>query len=242
MNSLPQHSESEIKTSPLDSSILTIKALGLGDSKDFLQNAMKKIDEINTIEAEKNLQELDALHGNKKLTHIGRILKLLPFAPNTSKCILTGLLFNVLDSLSIVCTYCDFNTSLFNDLFKQVETSKAILPSCGDFKKDLSLSKMLNKESKDRLLKARKQTNDILHSMFQEDDFKDTGLPSYKESSVEIYTVMSLLVKAVFSNIVVKNNKYKFIDKEGINELPVENSALTIFRNLYVFELRFIIY
>uniref|UniRef100_A0A0K0FFQ6 Reverse transcriptase domain-containing protein n=1 Tax=Strongyloides venezuelensis TaxID=75913 RepID=A0A0K0FFQ6_STRVS len=77
--------------------------------------------------------------------------------------------------------------------------------------------------------------------MFQQNDFTDTGLPSNKESSVEMYTILSLLVKANFSNIAVRNNQYKFIDKEGINVLPVENSALTIFRNLYESELRRII-
>uniref|UniRef100_A0A0K0FFQ7 HA2 domain-containing protein n=1 Tax=Strongyloides venezuelensis TaxID=75913 RepID=A0A0K0FFQ7_STRVS len=142
MSSLPQHSEPEIKTSPLDSSILTIKAFGLEDSKDFLQDAMKKIDEININEAEKNLQEINALDGNKNLTHIGKILEMLPFAPNSGKCILTGLLFNVLDSLSLICIYCDSNTSLFNDPFKQVETSKAIITLCGDFKGDFILSLM----------------------------------------------------------------------------------------------------
>uniref|UniRef100_A0A0N5BJK0 RNA helicase n=1 Tax=Strongyloides papillosus TaxID=174720 RepID=A0A0N5BJK0_STREA len=263
MNSLPQHSEPEIINCPLDSSILTIKALGLGDSKTFLQDAMEKIDEININEAENNLQEIDALDGNKNLTHTGRILEILPFAPNTGKCILTGLLFNVLDSLSIICTYCDSNASLFNDPFKQVETSKATMELCGDFKsdfilplmavqintgcfkksvKDLSLSKMLSKESKDRLLKAKKQTGDILHRMFQHNDFRDTGLPSNKESSVEMYTISSLLVKAVFPNIAVRDNKYKFIDNEGTIVLPVENSALTIFRNLYDPESMFILY
>uniref|UniRef100_A0A0K0FBC2 CRISPR-associated endonuclease Cas1 n=1 Tax=Strongyloides venezuelensis TaxID=75913 RepID=A0A0K0FBC2_STRVS len=57
-----------------------------------------------------------------------------------------------------------------------------------------------------------------------------------------MYTILSLLVKTNFSNIAIRNNQYKFIDKEGINVLPVENSALTIFRNLYDSELRFIIY
>uniref|UniRef100_A0A0N5C634 HA2 domain-containing protein n=1 Tax=Strongyloides papillosus TaxID=174720 RepID=A0A0N5C634_STREA len=263
MNSLAQHPEPEITFSPLDSSILTIKALGLGDSKTFLQDAMEKIDEININEAENNLQEIDALDGNKNLTHTGRILEILPCAPNTGKCILTGLLFNVLDSLSIICTYCDSNASLFNDPFKQVETSKATMELCDDFKsdfilplmivqmntgcfkkfvKDLSLSKMLSKESKDRLLKARKQTGNILHRMFQHNDFRDTGLPSNKESSVEMYTISSLLVKAVFQNIAVRNNKYKFIDNEGTIVLPVKNSALTIFRNLYDPESMFILH
>uniref|UniRef100_A0A0K0FS66 DUF4194 domain-containing protein n=1 Tax=Strongyloides venezuelensis TaxID=75913 RepID=A0A0K0FS66_STRVS len=103
---------------------------------------------------------------------------------------------------------------------------------------DLSLSKLKSKESKDRLLKAKKQTRDILHRMFRHNDFTDTGLPFNKESSVEMYTILSLLVKANFSNIAVRNNQYKFIDKEGINVLPVENSALTIFRNFYESELR----
>uniref|UniRef100_A0A0K0FRD3 HA2 domain-containing protein n=1 Tax=Strongyloides venezuelensis TaxID=75913 RepID=A0A0K0FRD3_STRVS len=158
MSSLTQHSEPEIKTSPLDSSILTIEAFRLGDSKDFLQNAMEKIDEINKNEAEKNLQEINALDGNKNLIHNEKIFEMLPFAPNSGKCILTGLLFNVLDSLSIV------------------ETSKAIMTLCGNFKgdfilplmavqintgclnkslEDLSLLKLLSKESKDKLLKAK---------------------------------------------------------------------------------------
>uniref|UniRef100_A0A0K0FGJ3 TilS_C domain-containing protein n=1 Tax=Strongyloides venezuelensis TaxID=75913 RepID=A0A0K0FGJ3_STRVS len=162
---------------------------------------------------------------------------MLPFALNSSKCILTRLLFDVLDSLSIVCTYCDFNTSLFNDLFKEVETSKGIMALCEKFKSDfilpltavqintgcfqkfvenLSLSKMLSKEN--------------------------TGLPSNKESSVEMYTILSLLVKANFSNIAVRNNKYKFINNKEIYVLPVENLALTIFRNQYDSEIMFILY
>uniref|UniRef100_A0A0K0FT04 ATP-dependent RNA helicase DHX36 n=1 Tax=Strongyloides venezuelensis TaxID=75913 RepID=A0A0K0FT04_STRVS len=263
MSSLAQHPEPEIKSSPLDGSILTIKGLRLGDSKEFLQNGMEKIDPKNIDEAEIYLQEIGALDENRNLTYLCQALEKLSFSPKNAKCVLTGLLFNISSSLSIIFSFADSNMSLFNGLEKQDDIensvkllsgefkSDAIIPlmavkkSTGyykDFSKDLSILKTINMDTTSMLMKAKYQTMGVLENMFKSNINIDTGCPSNKKSSLDMHLILSLLVKATCPNVAIMNKNCKFIDNIGQTVRPVENSVLSVFKSLFDFESIFNIY
>uniref|UniRef100_A0A0N5BQC9 RNA helicase n=1 Tax=Strongyloides papillosus TaxID=174720 RepID=A0A0N5BQC9_STREA len=262
-HTLPLHTEAEIKTAPLDSTILGIKALGLGDSVSFLKDSIEQIDERNIIEAEEYLRQLSALDKNKNITYIGRVMERLPFTPETAKCVLTATLFNVADSIAFICGYYNSNLPLFNNPFKQLEIADAILQLCGDFISDhilpllalkintaeyknvnysLPILKLINKDNMANLYMVKNQIFEVLKNEFQNTDFHEYGVSSNKDSSAQMHVIMSLLVKSFYPNIAIQSKKRVFIDMEGYKVALNKISVLCLDKNNYEDRSPFIIY
>ncbi|CEF65790.1 Helicase, C-terminal domain and Helicase-associated domain and Domain of unknown function DUF1605 domain and Helicase, superfamily 1/2, ATP-binding domain and P-loop containing nucleoside triphosphate hydrolase domain-containing protein [Strongyloides ratti] len=260
---LPQHNEAEIKTAPLDTIILEIKALELGDSVDFLKNSMEEIDEKNIKESEEYLQQLSALDKDKNLTYIGKMMQRLPFAPDTAKCVITATLFNLADSIAIICGYYNSNLSLFKYPYYQNGISDAILFLCGDFISDhvlplmalkmdkikhedsqdiLSIMKKINHDTINYLILVKNQIFNVLNEQFKNTKFYEYGVSNNKESSAQMHVILSLLVKSFYPNIAFQTKKRSFIDMDGDKVSLNKTSVLSFDKNNYENRSPFIIY
>uniref|UniRef100_A0A0N4ZH83 RNA helicase n=1 Tax=Parastrongyloides trichosuri TaxID=131310 RepID=A0A0N4ZH83_PARTI len=262
-NLLQQQSEAEIKTAPLHSTILELKALGLGDSKNFLRDSMESIDDKNIYESEEYLQRLSALDESKNLTHIGKLMQRLPFSPDTSKCIITAALFNVLDSMSIISGNCSSPISLYNSDCDLNEISDFILGLCGDFISDhiiplMAMSEILknqeyqnidsqilrfiNESSIQYLMMVRNQIFSILKDEFKETAFYEYGIVNNKSSCAQMNVIISLLVKSYYPNIAFQNRKRLFLDMDGFKMSGHKSSVISLDKENFENRSPFIIY
>uniref|UniRef100_A0A0K0EEY3 RNA helicase n=1 Tax=Strongyloides stercoralis TaxID=6248 RepID=A0A0K0EEY3_STRER len=260
---LPQHNEAEIKTAPLDKIILEIKALELGDPVEFLKDSMEEIDQRNIEEAEEYLQQLSALDKGKNLTYIGRIMQRLPFAPDTAKCVITATLFNVADSIAIICSYYNSNLSLFKYPFDQDELADVILFLCGDFisdhilplmimkmdsincknKQDISaIQKQINYDNINFLCMVKNQIFNVIREEFKDLKIQEYGVSNNKSSSAQMHVVLSLLVKSFYPNIAIQTKRRSFVDMEGCKVSLNKTSVLAYDKNNYENRSPFIIY
>uniref|UniRef100_A0A0N4ZEL1 RNA helicase n=1 Tax=Parastrongyloides trichosuri TaxID=131310 RepID=A0A0N4ZEL1_PARTI len=261
-NSLPKHTEPEIKTAPLHSSVLEIKSLGLQDSYAFLNDGMEKIDERNIREAEEFLQQLSALDQYKNITHTGRILQRLPFSPDIAKCVLTGALFNMADPIAIISGFSSSSLSLFKStLAPEVILGKS-LELCGDFQSDhilpLVMVNKIREKGTDRannelmeyinfgnikyLESVEKQIISVLKNEFPHCVFNDYKNLDTSFSCAQMHVLISLLVKSCYPNIALQTGKKSLLDNEGFK--VNSNRTSVISNEAYFFKERspFVIY
>ncbi|CEF62165.2 Helicase, C-terminal domain and Helicase-associated domain and DNA/RNA helicase, DEAD/DEAH box type, N-terminal domain and Domain of unknown function DUF1605 domain and Helicase, superfamily 1/2, ATP-binding domain and P-loop containing nucleoside triphosphate hydrolase domain-containing protein [Strongyloides ratti] len=245
-NSLQQQNDPEIKTRSLQSTILNIKAFGLGNSKEFLSSGIEKIDDANIIESENYLKQLSALDKNSCLTYIGKVMQRLPFEPDTAKCIIMATLFNVIDSISIISAIRGSYNSLYTNSCKPKMVSNFILKFCGNFMSDHLLASMIFKKvinSKDEadnniniyeyiklttinnIEKVRSQLSSILEQYFIEYSFTDYRTMKNEISCPSIHVIMSILVSTLYPNIAYQNEKYTF---ESMDKCKLRNDKFSI--------------
>uniref|UniRef100_A0A0K0F424 RNA helicase n=1 Tax=Strongyloides venezuelensis TaxID=75913 RepID=A0A0K0F424_STRVS len=262
-DSLQQQSEAEIKTAPLHSTILDIKALGLGDSRAFLKDAMEEIDDKNIHESEEYLMHLSALDRNSNLTYIGRIMQRLPFTPDTAKCIITAILFNLVDSISIISGNYGSSNSLYTNTSDPNDMADFILNLCGDFISDHLIPLMAVKESikSERLFiydpemyeyiaesslqylfKVRSQIFTVLKQQFYECSFNDYGLVNNKSSCPAMHVIIALLVKSYYPNVAYQSKKRIFLDMDGFKMSAHKCSVISLDKENFENRSPFIIY
>uniref|UniRef100_A0AAF5HYW9 RNA helicase n=1 Tax=Strongyloides stercoralis TaxID=6248 RepID=A0AAF5HYW9_STRER len=234
-NSLSEQNEPEIKTFPLQSIILDIKSLGLGDSKKFLSYGMEKIDDKNIFDSEDYLMQLSALDKNCNLTYIGKVIQSLPFTPDVGKCIITALLFDVVDSISIISGICGSSRTLFKHDCKPEELLDFISYFCGDYPSDhllpllilkknilseegnnniSNVHKYVKTKSLQYIEKVKNQLLNILMKQFKNYSFVDYRLIESKISCPPIHVIISLLVNSLYPNIAYQIGKKNYVDMD----------------------------
>lgn len=100
---LPDFQEPEIRRVPLDSLVLTIRVLKMGNPKDFLKLALDPPSEASVQSAVKELQDINALDEKEHLTPLGYHLGSLPVAPKIGKMLIYASIFKCLSPILTIC-------------------------------------------------------------------------------------------------------------------------------------------
>lgn len=87
----------EIKRTKLESIYLVVKAMGIKDVHQFLQNGLDPPEKQNVENAKRVLGEVGALH-NDEMTCLGSYLSMLPTDLNSGKMLIFGAIFGCLDA------------------------------------------------------------------------------------------------------------------------------------------------
>lgn len=87
----------EIKRTKLESIYLVVKAMGIKDVHQFLQNGLEPPEKQNVENAKRVLGEVGALH-NDEMTCLGNYLSMLPTDLNSGKMLIFGAIFGCLDA------------------------------------------------------------------------------------------------------------------------------------------------
>ena len=100
---LADFQEPEMRRVPLDSLVLSIRVLKLGNPKDFLKLALDPPSEAAVQSAVKELQDISALDQLEHLTPLGYHLGLLPVAPKIGKMLIYAAVFKCLSPILTIC-------------------------------------------------------------------------------------------------------------------------------------------
>lgn len=100
---LADFQEPEMRRVPLDSLVLSIRVLKLGNPKDFLKLALDPPAENSVQSAIKELQDISALDNHEHLTPLGFHLGSLPVAPKIGKMLIYAAVFKCLDPILTIC-------------------------------------------------------------------------------------------------------------------------------------------
>lgn len=100
---LADFQEPEMRRVPLDSLVLSIRVLKLGNPKEFLALALDPPSAAAVASAIKELQDITALDYNEHLTPLGYHLGSLPVAPKIGKMLIYATVFKCLSPILTIC-------------------------------------------------------------------------------------------------------------------------------------------
>jgi HrpA-like RNA helicase len=100
---LPEFQDPEMLRVPLDSLVLQIRVLKLGDPRKFLTLALDPPTDASISCAIKELQDLSALDNIEHLTPLGYHLGKLPVSPKIGKMLIYGAVFRCLSPILTIC-------------------------------------------------------------------------------------------------------------------------------------------
>jgi HrpA-like RNA helicase len=100
---LPEFQDPEMLRVPLDSLVLQIRVLRLGNPRDFLKHALNPPTDLAIANAVLELQQLNAFDETEHLTPLGYHLGKLPVSPKIGKMLIYGAIFKCLSPILTIC-------------------------------------------------------------------------------------------------------------------------------------------
>lgn len=124
LESLDKETMPEILRTPLYSTALTIKQLGLGNIKEFLGKAITPPKLHNVMKTETMLKEYNALSPTGEITSLGRILSQLPLDIRLGRMIIWGCCFDVADHMCTLAAALCLNEAFVSETLNRYDIDR----------------------------------------------------------------------------------------------------------------------
>uniref|UniRef100_A0A0N5B6I9 HA2 domain-containing protein n=1 Tax=Strongyloides papillosus TaxID=174720 RepID=A0A0N5B6I9_STREA len=239
----------EILVSPLHSTILAVKVLGLGDSVNFIMKALEPPNKDSIIKDENYLQKICALDEYKELTSLGRKLAQLPISPIMGKAILMAAIFDLVDPMTMVVSHAELQKDIFHLSSNHSMLRNSFDDLLGDWQSDhllpLFIHNYVTESSKHTFsMQVSCQYKNINHSTYKMILSLYTQLtkilqlkckiPCLNEiinmenskKNVRSHVLLSLLVGAYYPNVAFMKKKRKFINIDRSSIIPHKYSSI----------------
>uniref|UniRef100_A0A0N4ZS66 RNA helicase n=1 Tax=Parastrongyloides trichosuri TaxID=131310 RepID=A0A0N4ZS66_PARTI len=246
---LPEYSMPEILVSPLHSTILAVKVLGLGNSVDFIMKALEPPNRECIIKDELYLQSICALDEYKELTSLGRKLAQLPISPIMGKAVLMAAIFDLIDPMVMIVSHAELQKDIFQLSSNPIILKNSFDELLGEWHSDhllpLFVHKYITESSKTTFsMQISCQYKNINHSTYRMMLNLYTQLtkilklkckiPCLNEiinidnskNNVRPHVILSLLVSAYYPNVAFMKKRRKFINIDRSSVIPHKYSSI----------------
>uniref|UniRef100_A0A0K0EC50 RNA helicase n=1 Tax=Strongyloides stercoralis TaxID=6248 RepID=A0A0K0EC50_STRER len=246
---LPEYSMPEILISPLHSTILAVKVLGLGNSVDFIMKALEPPNKDSIINDEIYLQTICALDEFKELTSLGRKLAQLPISPIMGKTILMSAIFDLVDPMTMIVSHAELQKDIFHLASNNIMLKNSYDKLLGDWQSDhllpLFIHNYIKKNTKQAfsmqvlcqyininhstykmMLSLYTQLTKILQSKCKIPCLNEIINMDNSKKNVRSHVILSLLVGAYYPNIAFMKKKKKFISIDRSSIIPHKYSSI----------------